>query len=186
MIITQDKSLLRTRLKQVRSRVPPQRRSEATTRLFSDLIDRLKDFQSILSFASKGDEIDLWQLNRKLANETRLLLPKVSGEHLDIYAIDNLEEQLAPSSWSILEPIPERCRKISLETIECILVPGLGFDSEKRRIGYGKGHYDRLLREAKKVAPSVLALGVAYAEQLVSEEIPLEDHDFLVDQLLIY
>ena len=185
MITTQDKSTLRKSLKKTRSEISPLRREQASTFLKNDLLKRLKPFRAILSFASKGDEIDLWQINRQLSREGRLLLPKVDGDLLEVYAVDEIDSQLALSNLSILEPIPHQCRQVPYELIDCILVPGLGFDEEKRRIGYGKGHYDRLLKVIKEAASSAVTIGIAFEEQLVAEQIPTEMHDLPVDQLLL-
>ncbi len=181
-----DKPTLRHCLRDVRKAIPVERRQEASTRLLSQLYPTLQSYRSVLSFASKSDEIDLWAINRKLAEEKRLLLPKIVGDVLEIFAIEDFETQLCPSLFSILEPIPERCQRISLDAIECILVPGLGFDSEMRRIGYGRGLYDRFLTVVKAIEPSVLTIGVGFQEQKVSTPIPTEPHDFPVDQLYFF
>ncbi len=150
------------------------------------LLSRLEPYQSVLSFASKPDEIDLWTISRHLLEQNRLLLPKVVGEVLEIFAVDDIPNQLALSPFSILEPIPERCKKVSRESIECILVPGLGFDAEKKRIGYGRGHYDRFLKVMRTIAPSVVTIGIGFEEQKVSTPIPTESHDISVDLLLFF
>lgn len=181
-----DKQFLRHCLRDLRSSIPSTRREHASLRLYRDLLSRLEPYPSVLSFASKPDEIDLWTINRHLSEQNRLLLPKVVGEVLEIFAVEDIPNQLAPSPFSILEPIPDRCKKISWESIECILVPGLGFDAEKKRIGYGRGHYDRFLKVMKTIAPSVVTIGVGFEEQKVSTPIPTESHDISVDQLLFY
>lgn len=181
-----DKQALRHCLRDVRNAIPIERRQEASSKLNSQLYPLLDSYRSVLSFASKPDEIDLWTINRQLAEAKRLLLPKVVGDVLEIFAIEDVETQLALSLFSVLEPIPERCQRISLDSIECILVPGLGFDSEMRRIGYGRGLYDRFLTVVKAIAPSVLTIGVGFHEQLVSTQIPAEPHDFPVDQLYFF
>ena len=179
----QDKKTLRHSLRLLRQSIPPIRRQEAALHLFTDLLAQLKPYHNILSFASKPDEIDLWKLNEQLAQEKRLLLPKVAGEFLEIFSVADLQNQLALSPFSILEPIADRCPQIPYTAIDCILVPGLGFDAEKRRIGYGKGHYDRLLKAIKQIAPIV---GVGFHEQLVAEQIPVEPHDIPMDRLFFY
>ena len=181
-----DKQSLRHCLRDLRSSIPAIRREEASLRLYNDLLPKLKTYRSILSFASKPDEIDLWKLNHHLSLQNRLLLPKVVGEVLEIFAVDDISNQLALSPFSILEPIPELCKRASWESIECILVPGLGFDAEKKRIGYGRGHYDRFLKVMKTIAPSVVTIGIGFEEQKVSASIPTEPHDIPVDELLFF
>lgn len=181
-----DKQSLRHCLRDLRSSIPGIRREEASLQLYNDLIPKLKAYRSILSFASKPDEIDLWKLNHHLSLENRLLLPKVVKEVLEIFAVEDIAKQLSLSPFSILEPMPEHCKRVSWESIECILVPGLGFDTEKKRIGYGRGHYDRFLKVMKTIAPSVVTIGIGFKEQKVSLSIPLEPHDIPVDELLFF
>jgi 5-formyltetrahydrofolate cyclo-ligase len=174
-----QKNSLRETLKILRGKIPNWRKKQA-----SDLIcGQISSFFPLLSFASLPDEIDLWPLNQKLAAAGNLLLPKVSGEELVVYQVDSFAEQLFPSKWGILEP--SQCQPYPLDKISCVLVPGLGFDQNKRRIGYGKGHYDRFLAQLKRQAPQAIAIGVGFCEQLVEEGIPVEEHDFLLDQVLL-
>ncbi len=130
----------------------------------------------ILSFASFGDEIDLWPLNRKLAEKNQLVLPRVEQGHLTLYEVEDLN-QLILSSWGILEPPKDK--PIAPEKISLALIPGLGFDLRKHRIGYGKGYYDRLLPKlihAKKI-------GLGYQQQLLKTLIPVEPGDHSLDEL---
>ncbi len=109
---------------------------------------------SILSFSPMGSEIDLGPLNESLKKQGKLLLVP--------YKIDSLLE--AP-----------------LEKIDCILVPGLGFDTQKYRLGYGKGHYDRFLKDLK-----ILTIGIGFKEQLCEKPLPKEPWDVPVQELLLF
>ena len=99
-----NKSLLRTHFKKVRAALSLEYREAASLKLL-DLIN-LKGM--IASFASFGDEIDLWPLNLKLARQGRLLLPKVSGQELIFCAVSDPKAQLEKSPWGILEPNTEQ------------------------------------------------------------------------------
>jgi 5-formyltetrahydrofolate cyclo-ligase len=65
-----------------------------------------------------------------------------------------------------------------MDQLEMVLAPGVAFDRQGRRLGRGKGFYDRLLSNAEGKA-----CGVAFNEQLV-ETIPVEAHDRRVQWLL--
>lgn len=184
--LDEDKQAARKRLKNLRLFLPETRRKDAAERLCLELASKLQSYQQILSFASKKDEIDLSKLNYKLQVEKRLLLPKVAGEILEVYAVDDLEKQLQMSNLGIFEPTPESCTKIALDQIDCILVPGLGFDSQMHRIGYGKGHYDRFLKRVKTINQKAIAIGIGFQEQHVSTLLPIDDHDMPLDQVLYY
>lgn len=180
-----DKDLVRSLLKKKRSSLSQERRDEARQALFSSLYPMLKSFQTVLSFQSLDAEIDTSLLNSQLAIEKKLLLPKVFGTSLLIYKVTDLEE-LLPSYGQLQEPDPSKCTQISLEKIECVLVPGLGFDQQKRRIGYGKGHYDRLLAQLKALPLPPKIIGLGFKEQLFDKALPHEAHDMPLDQILYY
>jgi 5-formyltetrahydrofolate cyclo-ligase len=61
-----------------------------------------------------------------------------------------------------------------------ILVPGVAFDRQGNRLGYGKGFYDRVLCGA---GGSSISVGVCFELQLV-ESLPVEDHDQCLDLLV--
>lgn len=171
------KGKLRTLLKEKRKSLPAERRKLAPL----SLAPHLHTLQKVLSFASFGEEIDLWEINQFFAQKKELILPKVEGETLLLFHVENLKEQLARSSLGILEPIPEKCRPALFEEIRYVLVPGLGFDAHNQRLGYGKGYYDRLLPQLK----NAVKIGVGFQEQLLDEPLPCEPHDFPLDQLLL-
>jgi 5-formyltetrahydrofolate cyclo-ligase len=135
----------------------------------------------IASFSSLSEEIDLWPLNEQLAKEKRLALPRMNGDSLDFYLVDNPKEQLEISKWKLLEPIVEKCEKIPLDAIDTVLVPALAFDKANMRLGYGKGFYDRLLKDLK-----ARKCGVGFTEQLSEVSLPLEAHDQPLDELHLF
>ncbi len=109
-----------------------------------------------------------------LAEGKRVLCPRVvrRPRGLESYAIRSLDD-LAPGTRGLWEPDPARAERTD-EAPDLIVVPGLAFDQNGGRIGYGAGFYDRLLA----VTPGVRA-ALAYSLQLI-EEIPVEPHDALV------
>ena len=69
---------------------------------------------------------------------------------------------------------------IESKKIDLIIVPGLCFDKENNRLGYGKGYYDRILREndAKSIA-------ICFKEQILEDEIlPTIDSDVKVKKII--
>ena len=60
-----------------------------------------------------------------------------------------------------------------------MLTPLLAFDARGRRLGYGKGHYDRAVTKLRATG-RVFYLGLAYAQQQV-DAVPIESHDLLLD-----
>ncbi len=158
------------------------RGKEAASNAFDYLTPAAKNFSNVLSFASFGSELDLWVLNRSLAQEKRLLLPKITPSGLSIYFVKNLEQDLlVHPRFSILEP-KNNCLEIGFDLIDCVLVPALAFDSNNHRLGYGKAYYDRLL----KLLPKAVKLGIGFTEQRHTSLLPVEPHDERVDEVLLF
>ena len=172
------KTDLRVQFRAFRASLSLARREEASRELF----ERLKELQPsrILSFASFGSEVDLSAFNQFLASQGRLALPRVNGDTLDVYSIENIDRDLEAGSFGVLEPSPIKCQKIDPRSIDLILVPGLAFDAENFRLGFGKGFYDRLLG-------STLAktIGVGFLEQKTETLLPRDSWDIPVQKLFL-
>jgi 5-formyltetrahydrofolate cyclo-ligase len=177
-----SKAFLRRYLLEKRRLLPAFRRKEAQEKLIETLLPKLTSFSRVLSFASKGKEIDLWPINRILVEEKRLLLPRIVGKvHLHPYHVFDLVADLEMNErWHVKEPILNQCKSVSADQIDCIIVPGLGFDTNHNRIGYGKGFYDRFL--ASLTPPT---FGVGFIEQLLTNPIPIENFDIPMKELVL-
>ena len=92
--------------------------------------------------------------------------------------VTDLERDLRPGKLGIREPA-EHCRPISLKQLDLILVPGVAFDRIGRRLGRGRGFYDRLLSSVTGTK-----CGVAFDFQ-VKEQLPEEPHDVRLDCILM-
>ncbi len=138
------------------------------------------DAQTVMAYMSIAAEFSTSEIARAAIDRDKVLvLPKVNRveRRLDLFRVDNLDENLKPGIWGILEPDPERCEKISLEEIDFVLVPGVAFDADCHRLGYGGGYYDRLLEE---LGPFATFVAAAFAVQIV-ERVPVEEHDVGLD-----
>lgn len=173
-----NKKELRTLALENLQKISPQRRKEGETNAFTTLLEKLNPFSHILSFASFRDELSLWPLNQHLAQEGKLLLPKVSHPHLIAFQVPSLHD-LQLSSFGILEPNGKD--PFPLNKIECLLVPGLLFDPQGYRLGYGGGYYDRLLGQIQ--CPS---WGIAFLEQSFTLNSIVEKHDKAVTQVFFF
>lgn len=169
---------LRRQIIAVRNRMPNELREYKDKIIFKNFTELLikEEVKTVLLYASLGSEVNTWNIFQFcIENSIKTAFPKVSGGNLELYWIEN-KEQLSPGFKSILEP--KYGSKASLEQIEIIAVPGVAFDKECYRIGYGGGFYDRLLSKRKG-----LAVGLAYEEQLI-EEIPKETFDEKIDLII--
>lgn len=160
----------------LRDNLSIERRLEGSLTCCEFLKQKLANSHYISSFASQGTEINLWEFNLTLCSEGRLVLPRVEGEVLAFYHVTNIEEGLVRSLKNIMEPNPNTCKRADMDEIDAIIVPGLSFDRKKYRIGYGMGHYDRVLAPLS----DKLKLGVCFKEQVI-DSLPIQAHDIPVD-----
>ena len=87
---------------------------------------------------------------------------------------------LVPGRFGIAEP-PPGSWLTELPELDLILVPGVAFDRQGGRIGWGRAFYDRLL-QALPGRP--VRVGVCYPFQIVADSLPLEPGDEPMDWLL--
>jgi 5-formyltetrahydrofolate cyclo-ligase len=114
--------------------------------------------------------------NEALAAGKTLLYPAVEGNDIQFRRVNALSE-LVPGRYGIPEPTGEPCRPCDADLI---VVPGVAFDFFGRRIGYGKGYYDRSLH---LLEGSGRLVGFCYDFQL-SEAIVGEPHDVTMDLIV--
>ncbi|ANQ49327.1 5-formyltetrahydrofolate cyclo-ligase [Flammeovirga sp. MY04] len=93
--------------------------------------------------------------------------------HLVLSNLDDLEEECFGTF------IPKNKEEYK-GAIDIVLVPGVGFSKQYGRMGYGGGYYDTFLPQH----PSAKKWGITYKFQII-EDLPLEEHDVLMDTLLI-
>ncbi|MGA8864223.1 MAG: 5-formyltetrahydrofolate cyclo-ligase [Gallionella sp.] len=139
---------------------------------------------TVLGYMNFGTEYasDLW-IRQALADAKKLVLPRVNHHtnQLDLYRVDDPENQLATGLWGIREPIVERCeRLIALNEVEFALLPGVAFTRDGARLGYGGGFYDKLLARMG-VRPVLVA---AAFELQIAERIPQEPTDVKVEWII--
>ena len=177
--LTQTKAELRSALKrECRSHSPEEwERASATTRARLTERPEWRQARSVLLYVALPGEIDLGPLATVALGEGRqVALPRFraqSGDYEAAWVVD-LERDLAPGRYGIPEPTA-RCPRAALNQLDLALVPGVGFAPDGRRLGRGKGFYDRLLVNVRGIR-----CGVAADWQIVPS-IPRLPHDELID-----
>ncbi|OKP82025.1 hypothetical protein A3844_24530 [Paenibacillus helianthi] len=147
---------------------------------------------SLLAYVPFRSELDCRALIAEAwAHGREVLLPRVlsEAETISFHPVSSWEE-LAPGAYGILEPLAStgnEQEKGTLRLPDVVFVPGLAFDRQGGRLGYGRGYYDRL--RASWQQGSTLArkppvwIGLAFSQQLVPE-VPMDDHDAFMDMLI--
>lgn len=141
---------------------------------------------SIAGYYPSNCEVNI--LNSLLQAEQKRFkigLPIVKDSQQMIFKYWLPSEPLYVNKYGILEPNKKNMSFIP----DVVLVPLAVFDKNMNRIGYGKGYYDRALRQIS-IKKKILTIGIAFSFQQTSN-IPVNKYDYnldciLTDKKLIY
>ncbi len=172
-MISAQKRILRKQWSQRRASILPSRYSEATLDATAKITSLTRKNSLVLSYASFGSELNTQNINRELISTNQLVLPRIEGESLKLFLVTNVAH-LEINIWNIPEPIPKLCQTIQTDDLGLVLIPGLSFDNNFNRLGYGRGYYDRLLPFLSK---HCIRIGIGFKEQYSSPILPFENHD---------
>jgi 5-formyltetrahydrofolate cyclo-ligase len=162
-----------------RRELTPQQVNSQSLALQERLLElpEFREAATIALYAPIHHEVETAQVaNRALSAGKKLLYPAVIDSDLQFRRVTALDE-LVPGRFGIPEPQGEPCNP---GDADLIVVPGVAFDLFGRRIGYGKGYYDRALHRLERTGRLV---GFCYDFQLF-EEIVGEPHDVTMDLIV--
>ncbi len=172
------KEKLRSEAAQKRETIPLEERLRLSKIIAEKLASQPEFYteDTVAFYVSKETEVYTHAMIREWLRKKRIVVPKVEGEVLVFYEINDIDEDLKPGSFGVLEPATSR--KVSYDEIGLVIVPGVAFDEQGYRIGSGKGYYDKMLDgyKGKKI-------GLAFKMQMVPE-VPKEGHDVPVDKVV--
>ena len=170
----------RSELRHALASMSTQERLEASQAVCAHLstLPSVVTADTILAYLPLEDEVDLTCLLSEWIEESRrtVCVPIVSWEQKTMHAglLPTLEEEsLIERVYGLREPRDPQ--PISADSIDVMLVPGLGFDSDGGRLGRGGGFYDRYLGNCR----SPIVIGVGFDCQMLGS-IPTEEHDQLM------
>lgn len=147
--IKEIKMNLRARYRQFRGRLSEEQKSGMDSNIQSRLL-ALREYagaDTMFTYVSKPIEVDTIALIKTaFADRKKVAVPRCIPDTYDmeffyITSLDDLEK----GNFGVLEPILSKCRKVTDFSKGFCIVPGLSFDSQGYRLGYGKGYYDRFL-----------------------------------------
>ncbi len=137
----------------------------------------IKKAKTVLCYVSTATEVDTKKLISSLIDEGKTVaVPKcIAGTRdMKFYCISSLE-QTEKGTFGVLEPNLDKCERLrDFRSCACI-IPGLMFDSEGFRLGYGKGYYDRFLSKF-----SGTKIGICF-EKCCVEKLPHGFYDVAAD-----
>lgn len=195
--ICHEKELLRNRLIRLRDQLSP----ETVEQNSRQILERLQTFEPLWSLVRKpaSDPVGLYAAFRGepdirplmkalLAAKARVAFPAVYGQkgerHLRFGVYDPslpLSSFLTPGLFGVPEP-PESSLLPFGQAMSVLIVPGVGFDEQGGRLGFGQGYYDRLIRS---LPYRPLLIGVAHPFQLQEKPLPMTALDQRLDYVIL-
>ena len=121
--------------------------NENSEKIIENLLasDFYKNSQSIFVYVSKNKEVETKDFIKKaIADGKKIYVPKIKDHKMFAAKLDDLSELQAGAF-----DIPTSKSLEFIKDPDLSICPGLSFDDDKNRLGYGSGFYDRFLGENK-------------------------------------
>ena len=169
-----DKREVRKKYTKVRANI--ENRDEKNKKIRENLknLEIYKNAKSVFVFISYKSEVDTKKIIEDIIKDgKKLLVPLVKGKDMIAVEVNGIED-LEPNKMGILEPKSGE----EVLDVDLTITPGLAFDSEGYRLGYGGGYYDKFFAKV-----DTIRMGIGYSDQIV-EEVPHEDYDKKLSYLL--
>jgi 5-formyltetrahydrofolate cyclo-ligase len=180
----QEKERLRAEIYKKIKRISKARRLKEKEEIQEKLekLPVLRKAKTILFFWSLSGEVGTKDLIERLRREgKRIALPVVINEK-EIKPYEYKGEMfLKQNKWGIKEPDREKTSEVKIQDLDLVVVPGVAFDKENKRLGRGKGYYDRFIQS---LSDNVTTIGLAFSCQIV-EALPFDPlRDKKVDMVI--
>ena len=175
-----EKSKLEIReiIKKKREALDPAEKTKLDNEIFAK-IKKNSEFnkaKTILLYISHKNEVDITEFIKENLLKKNLVFPRVNKSKLTLHSVKSFDD-FEVGSFAIIEP-KSTTQQVSPEEIDLAVIPGVVFDKNNHRIGYGKGFYDQLAKQLK-----CKKIGLAYDFQII-DKIPFESHDVPVDLII--
>ncbi len=144
--------------------------------IFSNVLDSGLVKGNVCIYHSLPTEVDTRNLIDYYIDKCNLYLPVVRGQDIVCVAVDK-NTKFCVGSFGIYEPIGKEISPDKIQLDICI-TPLLGYDTQKNRLGKGKGYYDRFFEKCM-----CLKVGLAYDQQLC-ETLDNQPHDIKMDYII--
>lgn len=133
---------------------------------------------TVALYAPMPHEVDLLPIVAEYPQH-RYAFPRCKTERrMEFYHVSDITTQLGRDSRNIPAPI-EGLPCINPTTIDIVIVPGVAFTPEGKRLGYGGGYYDTYLPRC----PQAQVIALAFPVQMVAD-LPTEAHDLLIPHII--
>lgn len=176
----QIKTSLRKQLRQERRNIC--NKSELDDRICKNLLksDFYKNAETVLFYAALDEEINIDKcIISAIDSGKKAALPVCTDTdgNMRFYYINSLND-LKAGAFGVREPDTDFCHEVKDFNGSVCVVPGIAYDVKGYRLGYGKGYYDRFLKNFP-----LISVGLCYNE-LVRTSLPTEEYDIPVDYIV--
>lgn len=174
-VIISEKEKIRQEIKNRKKKLTDEEKNFSAASVFRKIESRSEFIKAktILLYWSMSDELSTHDFIKKWSLTKSVLLPVVKGHHMTIRPFIR-EDGLTRSNWNVMEPMTGRDY---MKMIDLVIVPGIAFDRRKRRLGRGKGYYDKYFKNKK-----VEKWGLCYDFQLY-DNIPTASFDIMMNKV---
>lgn len=180
--VNRAKSALRLEARAARRAVLPEMRRAAAYAIAKRVqaLPVIQTASAVLLYGASPEEVDPSVLEDALRDlGLRIAYPRIEGSaSLTLHWVPNRAD-LVSGAFGLLQPAPY-APPAPMAEISALIVPGVAFDAEGNRLGYGGGYFDTLLADWPELPPTI---GIAYDEQ-VFEHVPHSDRDRPVDYVI--
>ncbi len=176
-----DKNSIRKTILEQRKQISEEQRQVYSYKIAKNLysLPQFQQSNAIYSYVSFKEEVITDAiLSCALEQGKKVAVPKVQSKQIEFYYIQG-KQDLEVGYWGIMEPINTNTPAHDKQVL--LLMPGLAFDSNHNRIGYGGGFYDKYLAEHKDI--NFYKAALAFEFQVVPH-IPYEEYDKKVDCII--
>ncbi len=177
------KTELREKYKNLRREMPPEEKERIDSKIERRVVNlwAFRESKVIIAYISKKIEVDTsYIIETAFSLGKKVAVPRcVEGTREMEFFLINSRNDLEKGSYGLLEPVPERCEKLTDFSDSLCIVPAIAFDMSGYRLGFGKGYYDRFLsRFPGKTA------GICYSDCVASTQLPHGKYDRCIDMLI--
>lgn len=177
----------RKKYTEIRASIDDKRR-DIENKIIADKLfdmDEYKSAETVFVYVSYGTEVDTKKIIKKMLTDgKRVAVPLCDTEShtMSLILTDGLE-RLTKGAYGIYEPnrdevLRGEMTEITESQVDLAIVPGLCFDVNGNRLGYGGGYYDRFLENFNG-----FSVGLAFSD-CVTEFLYTEEHDCRVNRVI--
>jgi len=185
MEISAAKNNLRKQYKQIREALTIEQVTQNSKKIADQLFDTpfWKNSSTVMLYVSFRNEVMTEQIYRRGWQEGKTMLIPICSSQDGIMTMSILSsyEQLVPNRYGIPELPAAMQQIVSPEKIDLCIIPGIAFDRNGNRLGFGAGYYDRYLAQIRKNVPRV---ALAHSCQIYDGLLPTDRYDLPIHYML--